>query len=145
MPLPLSNIKRGCATDTIHILFVADGDSHGASGRRPYLSEPMNLEYLLHYALYRLFDCLPPVSAIYSGPVSSLLSKGFTAILNMVFFCLRNTISSKKIILFFDLQLPLHLYKIPFNSLYAPNTLGYPRIFNHPIYSFDSWERSDLP
>lgn len=41
------------------------------------------------------------ISAIYGEPVLSLLSKGFNAILNMVFFCLKNTISSKKIIFSF--------------------------------------------
>lgn len=86
------------------------------------------------------------ISAIYGEPVLSLLSKGFNAILNMVFFCLKNTISSKKNYFFFlDQPLPIHLYEIPFNNLYVPITFGYPRIVNHPIYSFDSWERSDLP
>lgn len=41
--------KKGCVTDTLHILFVADGGSHGTSGRKPYISEPMNLGYLLKY------------------------------------------------------------------------------------------------
>lgn len=105
--LPLSNIKRGCITDTKHILSVADGGSHGTSGRKPYISEPMNLGYLLQYVCIGLIYLPLPHLPIQQVCFILMKHRFYSYTLNMIFFCLKNTIYIKN--LFFYKLLSIYL------------------------------------
>ena len=70
--LPLSNIKRGCITDTKHILSVADGGSHGTSGRKPFISIRTHESGIsAAVCLYRCDLSATAASAKYSRAASS--------------------------------------------------------------------------